>query len=82
LKVGNVDVDIKTKNSRRFSSMADILEDRVMMADRRVAEFLPVSAQLPVSLRTRLNEDSEWRFKSLRFMPVSSEWNGKLESIL
>jgi hypothetical protein len=53
LKVGNVDVDIKTKNSRRFSSMADILEDRVMMADRRVAEFLPVSAQLPVSLRTR-----------------------------
>ena len=69
---------------RKFSSIEDILEDLVMMADLRVAEFRPEIPLLPFppfSLRFRLNDVRECRLKSFRLIPAAAglaELKGRL----
>jgi len=68
-------------NLRLFSSIEDIREDLVTMADLRVTEFLLEIPLFPQSLRILLNEDKEWRLKSFRFIPDagSAEWKGRFD---
>ena len=59
--------------------MEDILDDLVIIADLRMTEFRPPIPFWPESLRTLLNEESECRLKSFRFMPENSGLNGRFD---